>query len=167
VVFLPIQARTLLAKEKSKSADNVRLDLPARYMWGWGPGDHGFCGSMSIQTMNLYYGNWISQGLVRASVGNKEIIPSLNMEQAMTKLKMVFEPWDSDKEKAPQHEAYWKWVKNHLKNGVPVIGTVYEKTKGARSDLDHIIPFVGYYSENGLEYSENDKIYYNDLYSNT
>ena len=82
----------------------------------------------------------------------------------MTRLKMVFEPWAYDKEKTPQHKAHWQWVKNHLKDGVPVIGTVYEKTNGPDTDYDHIIPFIGYYSENGLEYSENDKIYYNDLF---
>ena len=161
-MFLPIQARTM--KSKEESSDNVRLNLPARYMWGWGPNMHGFCGSMSIQTTNLYYGNYISQGLVRASVGNKEILPGDNMEKAMVKLNMVFEPWPYNKVKAPQHKAHWKWVKSHLKNGVPIIGTVYEKTTGHDADYDHIVPFVGYYSENGLEYSEDDKIYYNDLF---
>ena len=162
LVVLPIQGRILLSKEKS--ANNVRLDLPARYMWGWEPGRSGFCGSMTIQTTNLYYGNYISQGLVRASHGNKELNSFEDIEYAMTKLKMVFESWDYKKEKAPQHKAFWKWVKSHLKNGRPLVGTAYEKMRGDYSNFDHIIPYVGYYSENGLEYSENDKIYYNDLF---
>ena len=164
MVFLPIQARTLLAKEKANSVDDVRLDLPARYMWGWQPHKSGFCGSMTVQTINLYYGNWISQGLVRASNGNNELNTFEDIEHAMTVLKMEFKSWDYHNMQTPQHEAFWKWVKSHFKNGIPILGTVYDKGHGHYTNFDHIIPYVGYYSENGLEYSENDKIYYNDLY---
>merc|ERR1711884_890053 len=119
------------------------MDLPARFMWGWG--HTGFCGSMSIQTMNLYYGNYVSQGLVRASVGNKEIIPAQNMEKAMSILKMRFEPWDYT-QKAPHYKQYWEWTKYSIKQGIPVIGTVYEKTTKVMRypQFDHIVPFIGF-----------------------
>ena len=142
----------------------VILDLPARFMWGWGPKVSGFCGSASIQTTALYYGNWISEGLVRASVGNKEILPGFNMEKAMSILKMTYESWPWKTKRMPQHMAYWVWCKKALKAGIPVIGTVYEKAQGKDEDYDHIVPFIGYSSDHETYYADDDIIYYNDLY---
>lgn len=62
--------------EVAKNSDDVTttttqtlLDLPPRYMWGWGPGLSGFCGSMSLQTAALFFGNYLSQERIRGSTG--------------------------------------------------------------------------------------------------
>ena len=54
-------------------------------------------------------------------------------------------------------------MKQALKDGNPVIGTVYE-TGGHDTDYDHIVPFIGYSSNDESKFDENDIIYYNDLY---
>jgi hypothetical protein len=161
--YLPQKPLQVLSKQESQKS-TVILDMPARFMWGWGPKVSGFCGSASIQTTALYYGNWISEGLVRASVGNKEILPGDNMDRAMSTLKMTYESWPFRTKRTPQHMAYWSWCKKAFKAGIPVIGTVFEKAHGKDQDYDHIVPFIGYSSNHDTYYSDDDIIYYNDLY---
>ena len=48
------------------------LDVPPRFMWGWGHNVSGYCGSMSIQTVGLYYGNYLSQDKVRGMTGGHD-----------------------------------------------------------------------------------------------
>lgn len=45
------------------------LDLPPRYMWGWGPGLSGYCGSVSLQTAAIYHGNWLTEDAIRGTSG--------------------------------------------------------------------------------------------------
>ena len=63
------------------SARAGTLDLPPRHMWGWSPPGgrapataSGYCGSMSLQTVGLYYGNWLSQDAVRGMSGGETVI---------------------------------------------------------------------------------------------
>ena len=46
---------------KENGADfDVLLDVPPRYMWGWGKGLRGYCGETSYQSFGIFYGNWVS-----------------------------------------------------------------------------------------------------------
>ena len=45
---------------------NATLDIPGRHQW---PDRDGYCGANTIQMNALKFGAWISQGVVRASVG--------------------------------------------------------------------------------------------------
>ncbi|CAF1530475.1 unnamed protein product [Rotaria sordida] len=40
----------------------VLLDISPRFQWDHG---NGYCGEVSLQCIGLYYGAWISQGLIR------------------------------------------------------------------------------------------------------
>ena len=52
------------------------LDIPPRYMWGWSPPGpptaSGYCGSASVQSTALYFGNWITQMAVRDTSGGHD-----------------------------------------------------------------------------------------------
>ena len=144
------------------SPDTVKLDLPPRYMWGWGPGCSGYCGSCTIQTAGLYYGNWICQQLVRSSVSDSEILLEKNIEEALSTLGFTWDSWDRLSQK-PQYKAHWVWIKQALSQGHPVIGTVFSEKGGKFLDYDHIVNITGYTSTSPTTYSDNDTVYYNDL----
>jgi hypothetical protein len=144
------------------SPGSVKLELPPRYMWGWGPGCSGYCGSCTIQTAGLYYGNWICQQLVRSSVGDSEILLEKNLEQALDTLGFTWDSWDRLAPK-PQYKAHWVWIKQALQLGHPVIGTVFAEKGGKFLDYDHIVNITGYKSRDPLAYSDSDTVYYNDL----
>ena len=50
-----------------------RLPIPPRLMWGWGHAVSGYCGSASLQTAALYWGNWLTQDTVRGQTGAHEM----------------------------------------------------------------------------------------------
>lgn len=47
------------------------LPIPPRFQWENG---HGFCGETSIQSISLYYGNYISQNQVRKIAGSEVLV---------------------------------------------------------------------------------------------
>ena len=78
-----------------------------RAQWAY---DGGFCGSLSIQSIAMTKGAYISQDLVRKAApfggghGSKdlgyEILPA-NIAQALDNLKISHELWDSENEPTP------------------------------------------------------------------
>lgn len=51
-----------------KDSPNTHLlSIPPRFQWENG---HGFCGETSIQSISLYYGNYISQNQARKLAGS-------------------------------------------------------------------------------------------------
>merc|ERR1719319_807518 len=144
------------------------LDLPARYMWGWGPGTSGFCGSMSIQTSALYYGNWITQAAVRGVTGGTDASHEILLYgqdetgeccgalKACHLLGLNATAFDTDGANTPQHKAYLDWARAAINNGNPVVITVY--MNGFKdTDYDHIVPMVGF---------DEGAIFFNDLHYN-
>ena len=148
------------------------LDLPPRYMWGWSPPGgrapataSGYCGSMSLQTVGLYYGNWLSQDAIRGTSGGHNGKHMLligvgghTSESAACKaLKLNCSTWDYNKASNPQHSAFMSWASAAIDAGKPVIMGLYWAEEND-ADYDHIVPMVGY-SEGA--------VYFNDLHSNT
>ena len=146
----------------TKSYNSKILNIPPRIMWGWGTGLSGYCGECSIQSVGLYYGNYISQELVRYSDGNEELLIGVNDEKAAKTLQYVYEEWDYNK-KTPQDKSFKSWLKEQLDNNYPVISGFYERMKKGTGDedYDHIMPIIGYTLDSNNEISG---LYHNDLY---
>ena len=151
------------------------LDLPARYMWGWGPGLSGFCGSVTIQTAGLYYGNWLTENAIRGTSGGyngrhqlyiafpKDLdIPSTSMLSACVALKLNCSMWDYDTAANPQHTAFLRWAVAGIQLGYPVGLGLYWGVEDD-PDFDHIVPMVGFDSHPG---GEPAAVYFNDLHTN-
>ena len=165
-------------KSTSKSSvrhhDAVLLDLPPRYMWGWGPKTSGYCGSASIQTMGLFFGNYWSQDQIRGTSGGTSsfymlllksgsIIDGKNTSllHACSELKLVCRNFDSIPMKLIPSQAqnvsnYVKWIKDNIDKGYPVISGLYW-SYGNDNEYDHIVPVIGY---------DKEALYYNDLFTN-
>lgn len=129
----------------------------------WGDSG-GYCGSLSIQTIALTHGAYISQDVVRKSTGpggghgdakwGYEILHT-NIDEALTNLKLDYEGFDWQNSTQPQNIAYKKWLKYHLVNGAPVVWFVYCKGDGhdvyGFAHYDHIEPVWGVYSNHSLD----------------
>lgn len=91
----------------------------------------GFCGSLSIQTMALTYGAWISQDRARMAnrgglcfghtdeKGGCEVGPE-NYGLTAHNLKLAYDEWNF-MQPAPQAFTFKQWIKSHLVKGQPVM----------------------------------------------
>lgn len=137
------------------------LDIPARRMWGWGTGLDGYCGECSFQSTALFWGNYFSQEECRYADGNSELLIAVNDETAAKALRLTYVSWNY-KGKTPQENAFKKWVKDFIDQGVPVIAGFYERlNKGGDSNYDHIMPIIGYMIDSKGEITD---FYHNDFY---
>lgn len=159
------QALLLLAFGAQGGAGEAHLlDIPARFMWGWGPGLSGYCGSASMQSVALYFGNWLTQDAIRGSTGSTDASHEIllnNSEccsavKAATHFALHVEEWRRWEVPVPQADAFLDWMRSSVDEGIPVIFGIYMTVESA-PDNDHIVPFVGY---------DEDSIYFNDLYFN-
>ena len=150
--------------ELNATAIDVLLDVPPRYMWGWGIGVNGYCGETSFQSHGIFWGNWVSSERVREASGGSELLIAVDDTVAAKALKFPFEEWDYEA-KSPQSGEFIAWLRGHIDNGHMAAIGVYEKQKTGDNDYDHIVPVVGYqYDPSSLATLA---IYYNDLYENT
>lgn len=140
-----------------RATTTVQLNVPPRYMWGWGPGVNGYCGETSFQSHGILFGNWISAEEVRASGGGKELLIGVNDVSTAEDLLFDYEEWGGTKSarrvkgiplKSPQLNAtsYVSWVVKHVDQGHVVVSGWFEKlpSSQADSDYDHIMPTIGY-----------------------
>lgn len=129
---------------ENKAAENspgtVKLDIPTRLQWENG---HGFCGETCVQACSLYYGNYISQALVRKIAGG-ELLVGENAEETIRRLGYEIDVWDN-KQPQPQYKAYLQWVKQHIKDESPVIVCGYSPEQ-ENDEYDHIYLAVGVHS---------------------
>ena len=137
------------------------LDVQPRLMWGWQPDAHGYCGSASLQSAGLFYGNYFSQEQVRYAGGNKEILIDVNLHTAADALALTYEQWTPSTWNGTyghgRAASFPVWMKDHLDAQHPVIMGLFERQPGGDPDYDHIVPMIGY---------DMDKfyLYFNDLY---
>jgi hypothetical protein len=96
---------------------------------------------MSIQSIGLYYGAWISQKVVRDLAGG-ELLLGMNEKQALDALHFEYSTWDSSRA-APQFEPFMVWLKSALGTGAPAIVGIYHTDGENDSDYDHIVPVTG------------------------
>ena len=142
----------------------IVLNLPPRFMWGWGPGLHGYCGSCSTQTSALFFGSWISQEFVRYAGGNAEILIGVNLASALASLGFAWERF-GDKSDDTDVDSFLSWSATHLRVGHPVISGWYERLPpgAGDDDYDHIVPLVGLKQNSSGDVSE---VFFNDLWEN-
>ena len=162
----------LLLALLAQTASAGVLDLPPRFMWGWSapgglapPTASGYCGSASVQTTALYYGNWLTQDAIRETSGGHNgkhalllgVRGSGSVMSACEALKLNCSSWDYNEAPNPQSSEFITWASAAIDAGSPVIFGVFwaEESDG---DYDHIVPMVGY---------SDDAIYFNDLHSNS
>jgi hypothetical protein len=124
---------------------DIILNVPPRYMWGWGADRSGYCGEFSVQSTGLYFGVWISaeHSRVAANNGLKEILVSTpDFGNVAAAYRLDIAEWDNDVAQ-PQISTHLDWIHAHLRQGHPIIGAVFEKKPDANDEYDHIVPLVG------------------------
>jgi hypothetical protein len=130
------------------------LDVPPRFMWGWGHNVSGYCGSMSIQTVGLYYGNYLSQDKVRGMTGGHdgrhEIMlgssACCSAARVMDLLKLNVSQWPFWSAARPQSAAFVSWMRKSVAAREPVVFGVFMQTEN-NPVFDHIVPLVGFEME--------------------
>eukprot|EP00672_Neobodo_designis_P019504 CAMPEP_0174839760 /NCGR_PEP_ID=MMETSP1114-20130205/8256_1 /TAXON_ID=312471 /ORGANISM="Neobodo designis, Strain CCAP 1951/1" /LENGTH=469 /DNA_ID=CAMNT_0016073887 /DNA_START=54 /DNA_END=1463 /DNA_ORIENTATION=+ len=125
------------------TTDAVRLNVPPRYMWGWGPGYAGYCGSFSTQSIGLYFGLWISAEFIRYAANTSEVLLGLGHYNMIADVFGLNVEVFNNTGAVPTISRYLDWVSAHLQLQHPVIGGVYERRRGGDSDYDHIVPLIG------------------------
>lgn len=111
----------------------------------------------------LYYGTYVSQDLVRKTVGDKEILFGPLMEGALKALQFNFISYGKEKD----IKNYFQWLKNQLKNNRPVIvATKHAKNNKRNYWYDHIVLAVGYSAEKLSQYNHHDSLFYNECHLN-
>ena len=146
------------------SSGSKLLNIQPRSMWGqvgttFNPNPQGYCGEASVQTAGLYYGNYVSQGIVWNAAGtNSQLLlgTSQNGGKAVNALYLTYSEWSSSS--GSQKTAYTAWVKSQIDAGYPVIAGFYLKTL-SDPDYDHIMPIIGYKITSG----DISGFYYNTL----
>jgi hypothetical protein len=107
----------------------------------------GFCGAVSIQTIAMSYGAYISQDLVRknapyqsGSHGDDELgyeISTKNIIPTLENLQLESNSWDSDNIPTPQGQGYLSWMKQQLVAGAGIVQFVLCQGTCARLTLNH------------------------------
>lgn len=159
------------------------LPVAGRFQWDE---SGGFCGSLSIQTMALTYGAWISQDVVRkANRGGLcfghtdehqgcEVGPE-NYGLTARNLKLKYDEWDFAQH-MPQAPEFKKWIKAHLVKGEPVMWapmlkngkhTLYGRVSvPGNGHFDHHEPIIGIGSNHDLNdlnvYDDDWLVHYSD-----
>ena len=103
------------------------LDIPPRYMWGWGHGVSGYCGSMTIQSTAIYYGSYISQDRIRGATGGHSGAHEIILGRGgccaavdiMPKFRLNVTQWDYETKPRPQHEAFLQWMEEAARAELP------------------------------------------------
>lgn len=162
----PKQVEKKIPKQTTGVSDSLReygqTGIPPRLQW---QNDHGYCGEVSIQSIGLYYGAWISQGLIR-QIARGEVLLGLNAEQVLRRLHFTFRTWDTVGQPRPQFCAFMSWLKFNLTQGVPCIAGIY-LSGFPHADYDHIVPVVGVISAQpkSMAYDPKDVLIYHNLFS--
>lgn len=154
--------------------NNVFINnLATRYQWN---NNNGYCGETALAIAGLYYGQYISQYDVRATVCRSQsigqILLGFNDLRCTQKLHLSAVEWNTSKELST--DQFLLWVKQHVLKGHPVaIGVFtneylfYGKTSPNAGDkeYDHIVPVYGVGSNHCLgdaNYYGEDLIYFSD-----
>eukprot|EP00759_Apiculatamorpha_spiralis_P031902 PhF_6_TR33626/c0_g1_i1/m.49112 len=142
--------------------NGFRLPTASRMQWAW---KGGFCGAVSIQTLALAQGVWISQDLIRkaAAPGGGHGHPATgyeilhtNIEGALTNLGLTYNAFDYLHTPLPQSQYYLPWLKQQLSLGYGVVWFIMCKGDGhntygiPNATYDHIEPVFGLYSNHSL-----------------
>ena len=136
---------------------NVQIESPGRLQW---ENENGYCGSLSVQQLALYFGTYSSQDYCRNVVCNgQEVLFRKNLSKLVENIGLTYEKFNSYQQK-PQHEKLFIWMKEQILAKKPVIIGVCMGL-GSRY-YDHIIPITGIQTQDSTEYVSTDIITFND-----
>jgi hypothetical protein len=138
------------------TATSRQLAIPIRNQW---TNADGYCGETSIQAIALYYGTWVSQGLVRTLAGG-EVLLGVNATVPLDDLGFTYTQWNSS---APdsQFDDFMVWLKTNLLAGYPPFFAAY-LSDGNDPDYDHIMPASGIASTSASAFLATDVLTYSD-----
>lgn len=148
------------------SGNSAVLNIPPRIQW---MSNYGYCGEMSMISVGLYYGQYISQFDARtiASPGvsqtsaNSQLLLGVNAGNAAKAMKLKATEWNA----AGTANQFLTWVKQNIARTFPVIIGVFMRT-GTDPDYDHIVPVFAVKSSQpmtDLNYYSDDVLTFNDL----
>ena len=123
----------------------------------------GYCGEVSIQSIALFYGTYISQYRVRAIIDptqQQDTLVPHNSGPIFDALRLNYAAWNSDSAR-PQYQPFLVWVKGHLAQKHPVIFDVFSQGLDD-PDYDHIITATGFTSPDTTRYHDTDTLVFND-----
>lgn len=144
---------------------SIQLDIPPRLQWD---DNSGYCGEVSIQSIALFYGTYISQYRVRAIIDptqQQDTLVPYNSGPIFDALRLNYTSWNSNSA-TPQYQPFLVWIKGHLAQNHPVIFDVF--IKGLNDpDYDHIITATGFTSTDTTTYQAADTLVFNDNYAAT
>lgn len=163
--FIPAISRKFIYTPSPIRANQTGTNLSSlihpRRMWGWGAENQnmvGYCGEMSVQTAGLYFGNYVSQGLINiASGGVSLVLGTKTAENACIALKYNFK---TDYLQTFSLTSFRSYLNDNLGKGFPIIMGWFDwldDTSDPDYQFNHIVIIVGYDSPS-------DTIYYNDHY---
>lgn len=82
IIFIGISSILIIKQNNENFQTNSSftskiLPIPPRRMWAWGTevaGMKGYCGECCVQSVGLYYGNYISQGIANLASGGNSLL---------------------------------------------------------------------------------------------
>ncbi|CAF3713023.1 unnamed protein product [Rotaria socialis] len=153
-------------KEKLPSQQTMLLDIPPRLQWDNG---NGYCGETALQSIGLFYGAWLSQGLIRDINKGEFLLQQLSPDdrrdpiRTIARFHFTYNEWDWMNSPQPQFRYFCRWMKRSILQRHPVMFGIFLPDMDSE-DYDHIVPAVGIRYKNRNEYDPDDTIIYYDLY---
>jgi len=171
------------AQSSNRYESDMKYELILKSQPGQQFNDHGgYCGSWSIGRTMLTKGAYISEQQVRdhaspapgAPASHDNEILSSNIDAALLNLKIKAEGFDYRNMPLPQQEAYFKWLKQQLAAGNPVVWMImWSGSRYPAYDMKvpegvhgHIEPVIGIQSNHPLTddvvYDDDVVVHYDD-----
>ncbi|CAF3730116.1 unnamed protein product [Rotaria sp. Silwood1] len=154
-------------KDEESPQHTVLLDISPRFQWDHG---NGYCGEVSLQCIGLYYGAWISQGLIRDLNKGEFLLQRMSPNdkrdplRTISLLRFEYDEWDWKNSPPAQYREFCRWMKLSLVRKHPVMFGIFLPDDDC-DDYDHIIPAVGIRYRYSDVYDPDDKLTFYDLYS--
>ena len=116
-------------------------------------------------SIGLFYGAWLSQGVIRKVTGG-ELLLGENEQKALDALHFQWEAWDSKSHIQPQCHEFMTWLKTHLSNGTPCVMAIY-LSGSPHADYDHIVPVARVIParSEATRYNPKDELIFHTLFS--
>ncbi|CAF1050248.1 unnamed protein product [Adineta steineri] len=158
-----------IIKEETETImrQTVLLNIPPRLQWD---NDNGYCGETALQSIDLYYGAWISQQLIRNINEGEYLFQPVSFNdhrdpwRTLTLLHFTYNEWDWINSPQPQFRDFYHWMKRSTLRRHPVIFGIFLPDED-ETDYDHIVPAVSIRYQNEDQYDPHDTIIYYDLYN--
>ncbi|CAF1993420.1 unnamed protein product [Rotaria magnacalcarata] len=154
-------------QDEKPSQCTMLLDVSPRFQWDHG---NGYCGEVSLQCIGLYYGAWISQGLIRDLNKGEFLLQRMSSNdkrdplRTISLLRFKYDEWDWKNSDSAQYRDFCCWMKISLLRKHPIMFGIFFPNNDC-DDYDHIVPAIGIRYRYPNAYDPDDILIYYDLYS--